>query len=283
MAMETTRVDESTISAVSWPAVLAGGVAAAALTLVLLSLGTGLGLSVVSPWSDWNLTAVRVATAAGIFAVVVGIMSSAVGGYVAGRLRSRWVGVHSDEVYFRDTAHGLLAWAFATVVSAAVMSGAATSIITGGAAGLAPAATVAAKDGGTTTPADAYVDRLLRPDYTAATDPATRPQARDLAIDRAEVSRLLATALRSRADIAAPDRTYLAQMIASRTGLQPSAAEARVNDVVNQMKEAFNEARRAAAHFALWLTAALLFGAFAAAWAATEGGELRDLHYKVRY
>ncbi|HJQ57827.1 MAG TPA: hypothetical protein VJ890_13015 [Vineibacter sp.] len=280
---EATRMDESLVSAVSWPAILAGGVAAAALTLVLLSLGTGLGLSVVSPWSEWNITAVRVATAAGIFAVVVAVMSSAVGGYVAGRLRSHWVGVHTDEVYFRDTAHGLLAWAFATVVSASVMGGAAASIIGGSAAGLAPVATVAAKDGGTSSAVDAYVDRLLRPDYTAPTDPATRPQARDLAADRAEVARVLATATRPRADLAAVDRTYLARMITSRTGLQPSAAEARVNEVVNQMKEALNEARRAAAHFALWLTGALLFGAFAAAWAATEGGELRDRHYKIKY
>ena len=92
-------------SAVAWGAIFAGGLASAALTLVLLSLGTGLGLSVVSPWSDWNVTAVRVATGAGIFTLLVAVMASAVGGYLAGRLRTRWSGVHGNEVYFRDTAH----------------------------------------------------------------------------------------------------------------------------------------------------------------------------------
>jgi hypothetical protein len=200
--VETTRADESTLSAVSWAAILAGGVASAALTLLLLSLGTGIGLSVVSPWSDWNITAVRAATAAGIFAVVVGVMSSAVGGYIAGRLRSRWVGVHTDEIYFRDTAHGLLAWAFATVLSAGVMGTAATRIVSSGAAGLAPVAAVAAKDGAMSSPLDAYVDRLLRPDFTAAGEKASRMQA---AADRAEVSRLLAEANRTRADLNAAD------------------------------------------------------------------------------
>lgn len=280
--VDTTRADESPLSAVSWGAILAGGVASAALTLVLLNLGTGIGLSVVSPWSDWSFTAVRAATAAGIFAVVVGIMSSAVGGYIAGRLRSRWVGVHSNEVYFRDTAHGVLAWAFATVLSAAVIGTAATRIVSGGAAAVAPAAALAAKDGGTSSPVDANVDRLLRPDFATGGDNAGRTQGRDPA-DRAELSRMLTGLNRSGGDLAPADRSYLAQMIAARTGVTPAVAEARVIEITNQMKEAVDQARKAGAHFALWLTAAMLFGAFAAALAATEGGQLRDEHYKVTY
>ena len=98
-------------SAVSWPAILAGGVAAAALTLMLLALGTGLGLHVVSPWSSWSVSTTAATTAAGIYMLVVAVMASAVGGYLAGRLRTAWRGSHVHEVYFRDTAHGVLAWA----------------------------------------------------------------------------------------------------------------------------------------------------------------------------
>ncbi|MBV9833894.1 MAG: hypothetical protein JO055_05785 [Alphaproteobacteria bacterium] len=267
-------------SAVAWGAVLAGGLASAALTLVLLSLGTGLGLSVVSPWSDWNVTAVRVATAAGIFTVIVAIMASAVGGYLAGRLRTRWSGLHGDEVYFRDTAHGLLAWAFATVVSVAITGAAATTIISGAASGAAPAAAVAARDGGAATgPFDVYIDQLMRPTFAApAADAAARPPmapGREAA-DRAEIGRLFMRANRGRADLAPADRTYLAQLVAARTGMSQADAERRVAEVTEQMKQALNEARKATAHFALWLTAALLAGAGAAGWAATEGGEWRD-------
>jgi hypothetical protein len=265
-------------SAVAWGAVFAGGLASAALTLVLLSLGTGLGLSVVSPWSDWNVTAVRVATAAGIFTLLVAVMASAVGGYLAGRLRTRWSGVHGNEVYFRDTAHGLLAWAFATVVSVGITGAAATQIVSGAASGAAPAAAVAARDGGATGPFDVYIDQLMRPTFAAPADGAARPPmapGREVA-DRSEIGRLFMRANRGRADLAPADRTYLTQLIAARTGMSPADAERRVTEVTEQMKQALNEARRATAHFALWLTAALLAGAGAAAWAATEGGEWRD-------
>lgn len=283
MAM-TDRVDvivdagPTSSSAVSWAAILAGGVASAALTLVLLSLGTGLGLAVVSPWSDWNVTAVRFATFAGIFTCVVAVMASAVGGYLAGRLRTRWTGLHTNEVYFRDTAHGLLAWAFATVVSVGLTGAAATNIVGAAASGAAPAAAVAARDGVASGPLDIYVDQLLRPNFAAPADAAARPPmapGRDAA-DRAEITRLFTRANATRTDIAANDRTYLAQLVAARTGLPQAEAERRVSEVVEQMKQALNEARRATSHFALWFTAALFFGAFAAAWAATEGGEWRD-------
>ena len=145
-------------------AVFAGGLASAALTLVLLSLGAGLGLAVVSPWSDWNVTAVRVATGAGIFTLLVAVMASAVGGYLAGRLRTRWSGVHGDEVYFRDTAHGLLAWAFATVVSVGITGAAATQIVAGAASGAAPAAAVARVTAGPLAPSmSTSISSCVRP------------------------------------------------------------------------------------------------------------------------
>jgi hypothetical protein len=93
-------------SGVSWAAIAAGAVAAAALTLVLVALGAGLGLSSISPWSDNGVSASTFEVGTGIYLVVVAVMSSAIGGYLAARLRTKWVGLHSNEVFFRDTAHG---------------------------------------------------------------------------------------------------------------------------------------------------------------------------------
>jgi hypothetical protein len=110
-------------SAVSWGAIIAGATAAAALSLVLLVLGTGLGLAVVSPWSGEGASAKTVGVSSIVWVCVTQLASAALGGYLAGRLRTRWVGTDIDEVYFRDTAHGFLAWALATIVAAARLTG----------------------------------------------------------------------------------------------------------------------------------------------------------------
>jgi membrane protein DedA with SNARE-associated domain len=97
---------EPSIAGVSWPAVAAGAVVSCALTLALLVFGTGLGLSVVSPWAGAGVSATTFKIGTGLYLVVIAMLASSIGGYIAGRLRTRWIGVHSDEVYFRDTAHG---------------------------------------------------------------------------------------------------------------------------------------------------------------------------------
>ena len=119
--------EEGDVSLISWGAVIAGGLAAAAVTLVLLAFGTGLGFAVVSPWADEGVSATTFKIGAGVYFIVVAMLASAVGGLIAGRFRSRWVRAHKDEVFFRDTAHGLLAWALATVVSAAALGAATTA------------------------------------------------------------------------------------------------------------------------------------------------------------
>jgi hypothetical protein len=120
-----TRVEErsveSSASAVEWGAIFAGGVAAMGITLILLTLGPGLGLTAVSPWSFRNPSPAAFGTAAAIWLVVTQWLSSAFGGYLTGRLRTKWVGIRTDEVLFRDTAHGLLAWALATLIMAALV------------------------------------------------------------------------------------------------------------------------------------------------------------------
>ncbi len=256
---------EPSVSGVSWPAVLAGAVASCALTLVLLSLGTGLGLSAVSPWGDAGVSSTTFKIGTGLYFVVMAMISSAIGGYIAGRLRTKWTGVHTDEVYFRDTAHGFLAWAFASVVGAVLLASPASSLVGGAASGATQAAANAAQSSG---PMDGYVDTLLRSDTA---QPSANPQD-----SRGELVRLFTTSFHNGSDLTPADRTYVAKVVAARTGLAQPEAEKRVTEVTNQVKSDLDKARKNAARLALWLTASLIIGAFSASLAATEGGGLRD-------
>jgi hypothetical protein len=272
-------------SGVSWPAIAAGAVGAAALTLILIAFGAGLGLSAVSPWSDSGVSAATFKTGTGIYLVIVAVMSSAVGGYLAARLRTKLVNVHTNEVFFRDTAHGFLAWAFATLLSASVLSSAAAYLATGTAAGLSGAVSQATTS---VNPADTYVDKLFRTSAPAQIAPmpsssadsgianAATPTSTNPGQSRAEVLRLWTASFRDNQDLSAADKTYVAQVVAARTGLSQADAEKRVNDVIIEAKTAADNARKGAAKLSFWLTVAMLFGAFAASLAAVEGGSLRD-------
>jgi len=258
---------EPAVAGVSWAAVTAGAVASCALTLVVLAFGVGLGLSVVSPWGGAGVSATTFKIGTGLYLVVVAMLSSSIGGYLAGRLRTRWIGVHVDEVYFRDTAHGFMAWAFATVLGAAVLASPAGSLIGGAANGVARGATAAASQAG---PMDGYVDTLLRSNAPAA------PNAGNASDSRGELVRLFTSSFRNGSDLKLADREYVSKVVAARTGLSQADADKRVSDVVTQAKSDIDAARKAAAQLAFWLTASLLIGAFCASLAATEGGGLRD-------
>jgi hypothetical protein len=258
------------VSAVSWASVAAGAVVAAAVSLALFALGAGLGLASVSPWADSGVSATTFTNASGIYLVIVAVMSSAIGGYLAARLRTKWTGIHSNEVFFRDTAHGFIAWAFATVLSASLLAAAATHIVAGAASGVAPAA---AQGSSSINPSQVFVDRLFRTDQ-GATPPAGASE--NNGATRAEVLRLWTPSFRDNGDLAAADRTYVARLVAAQTGMSQADAEKRVNDVITEAKAAADRARSGAAKLAFWMAAALLFGAFAASLAAVEGGQLRD-------
>ncbi|HWJ18083.1 MAG TPA: hypothetical protein VNR65_05060, partial [Geobacterales bacterium] len=245
----STPAEES--PAVSWPAIAAGAIAAAALTLVLLAFGAGMGFSAVSPWGNSGISASTFQITTGLYLIVVALLASAMGGYVAGRLRTRWVGVHTHEVFFRDTAHGFLAWAFATVIGAGFLAAAASNIAGGASPGLASAANVSAT-AGSSSPLDYYVDALLRPG-SAATPNTTDPGA------RREIEGILTKGIAD-GEVAGPDRTYVAQVVAARTGLSQADADKRVSNVIDQAKTDLDTARKAAAKLSLWLTAALLTG-----------------------
>lgn len=258
---------EPAVAGVSWAAVAAGAIVSCALTLVVLAFGVGLGLSVVSPWGGAGVSATTFKIGTGLYMIVVAMLASSIGGYIAGRLRTRWIGVHSDEVYFRDTAHGFIAWAFATVLGAVLLASPAANLVGGTAGAVAQGAASSASSSG---PMDGYVDALLRPNAPAAPSTGNAPDP------RGELSRLLASSLREGGDFKPADREYISKVVAARTGLSQADAEQRVNGVVTQAKSDLDAARKATAHLAFWLTASLLVGAFCASLAATEGGGLRD-------
>jgi hypothetical protein len=260
--------------------VVAGGVAAAAATLVLMLVGAGLGLTLVSPFSNEGFSLETVAASTAIWLIVVQWLSALLGGYVAGRLRTKWVNLHTDEVFFRDTAHGFLAWALATLLVAGLLSSTisamigtgvqAASNVAGGAA-MGGAAAAVSDDG---NPTGYFVDTLLRPE-----DPATPVEGGDRA--SAEVSRILLAAAAS-GEMEADDRAYLEQLVAARTGLTPADAKARVDAVLRteaaaqQARQAAETARKAEATLALVGALSLFISAFIASAAAALGGRLRD-------
>ncbi|MCK1362924.1 hypothetical protein [Bradyrhizobium sp. 62] len=258
-------VVEPSVAGVSWAAVLAGAVASLALTLVLLSFGAGMGFSVVSPWGNSGVSATTFKIGTGLYFIVMAMISSAVGGYLAGRLRTKWVGVQTTEVHFRDTAHGFLAWAAASVLGAVLLAAPATTLLGGTLAGATQGAANAAQN----SPMSGYVDTLLRSDNPSS-------QGQQTGDSRGEMVRLFTNSFHKDNDVSPADRTYVAKVVSARTGLSQADAEKRVNEVVTQVKTDIDAARKAAMQIAIWLTLSLFIGAFCASLAATEGGGLRD-------
>jgi hypothetical protein len=279
--------ESSTVSGVSWGAIFAGAAAAAALSLILVLLGFGLGFSAVSPWANEGMSAKGLGISTIVWLAVTQIIASGAGGYIAGRLRVKWAYMHGDEVYFRDTAHGFLAWCVATLVTATLVAGSVSSIVSGGvqagaqvAGGAANAVTQAAGTAAANTDSDQYgyyIDSLFRDDRPAAvSDDAAR----------GTVTRIFVRSL-SDGQLSPEDRTYLAQLVAQRTNLTQADAERRVDEVYARTQKAVADAKLAAQQAAdtaakvaawttLWMFVALLAGAFFASLAATFGGRRRD-------
>lgn len=278
----------SAVSGVSWAAIFAGAAAAAALSLILVVLGFGLGFSAVSPWADSGVSAKGLGISTIVWLAFTQIVASALGGYIAGRLRVKWENMHGDEVYFRDTAHGFLAWAVATLVTATLVVGSISSVISGGvqagasvAGGAASAMTQVAGTAasqGSSNDYGYFVDTLFRDDRPAAvSDDAAH----------AAVARIFVQSMGNDGHLTPEDRTYLAQLVAQRTNLSQADAERRVDEVYGKARQAVEQAKQTAkeaadtastvaAWTALWMFVALLCGAFFASLAATFGGRRRD-------
>ncbi|HEX5325933.1 MAG TPA: hypothetical protein VFW75_04630 [Acetobacteraceae bacterium] len=280
---------EASASGVAWPAIIGGAFAAAALSLILLALGSGFGLASVSPWSNSGASLTTFTAATAVWLIIVQWLASAVGGYLTGRLRTKWAGLHTHEVFFRDTANGFLSWAVASVVVAAFLASAAASVVSGGvqvAAGVASGAArgvsqgatqAAGQSGGTLADATGYlVDSLYRSEHPPAS--ATNQEV------ASETTRILVRGLQN-GDVPAADKTYLAQLVAARTGLSQADAGKRVDDVIAQAKaaetklrQAADAARKAGSYLAIFTGLSMLIGAFIACTAAALGGRERDEH-----
>jgi hypothetical protein len=268
---------ESASSAVSWPAIIAGAFVAAAVSLVLMALGSGLGLAAVSPWRDAGASATTFGIATGIWLILVQWIGSGLGGYLTGRLRTKWVETHSDEVFFRDTAHGFLTWAVAMVISAGLVAAGTFATVGAGlrAAGGAASGAVQAAANASSADTSLYrVDTLLRP---------SKPDANASGADlRAEVIRIIGTGI-ANGDVPAADRSYLAGLVASRAGISQEEAQKRVDDTIAQAKaaeakarEAADTARKAASAVSIFTALSMVIGAFIACVAASLGGRQRD-------
>lgn len=304
---------QSSISAVSWGAIFAGAAAAAALSLILLVLGVGLGLSSVSPWADSGVSATTFGISTIVWLSFTQLAASGIGGYLAGRLRTRWINTLTDEIYFRDTAHGLLAWAVATLVTAALLTSVIGSIVSGGAktgASIAGGMAATAAAGGAAAinadkaaatgndgSLDYFVDSLFRQDPNTAkmTSPrsgsttATSGISTDNKIPpaTAEVTRIMANAIRA-GTMPPEDVRYVAQLVSQRTGMTQPEAEKRVEEIYSRAqtklkeiesaaRETADKARKTSAYSALWFFISLLLGAFTASLTATWGGRHRDI------
>jgi hypothetical protein len=262
--------NEAHSSGVSWSAVIAGALVTAALSLILLALGTGLGLSSVSPLSNVGGSASTLGATAIVWLIAMEIVSSSMGGYLAGRLRTKWASIHSDEVYFRDTAHGFLAWATALVVTAAFLASAAT-VMTGSAGpsttGSQSGSRVQSVEGQGFDPNAYFVDTMFRTD-TSKSDAIGNSV-------RNEAGVIFANALRQ-GNLSPADKAYLDQLVSTKTGTTQGDADKRVSDVFANAQEAAEASRKAVAHSLLWAFLALLIGAFCASLSATIGGGQRD-------
>jgi hypothetical protein len=265
-----------TQSAVSWAAVIAGGVAAVAVTLLLVALGTGIGLSSVSPWSSLNPSSTTFTLLAAVWLIIVQWLSSGLGGYLAGRLRTKWTSLHTDEVFFRDTAHGFLAWALASILVAAFATSSVSSAVSSAGRAISGAASTATQAVASQTSGDTgyFLDILFRKD-----EPDTNVSSQDA---RAEGGRILAKSV-ANGTLDPADRTYLAKLIAARTGIPQQDAEKRIDDAMAQIKtaeektkQAANEARKASAKASFYLFFSMLIGAFIASAAGALGGRQRD-------
>ncbi len=301
----------STNSAVSWPAVFAGAVASAALSLILLFLGTGFGLTLVSPWSTEGISVTSFGVSSVLGITLISLIASALGGYLAGRLRTRWTNTLHDEVFFRDTAHGFLSWSVATLVTAALLTSVIGTIIGGGvkagasvASGAASTATalVANSEKGNPhgNPLPYLLDSLLRKSDTASSS-HNAPIPQNLLDTTAntphdtsrhnppkgELTRIFINAVTT-SSLPENDLKYAGRLVAEYAEIDQQTAERRVVETFTllqikliqaetEIKEAADKVRKASAYSSLWLFISLLAGAFIASLMAVYGGRQRDL------
>jgi hypothetical protein len=269
MAVEDATVGafEPPIHYVEWTPVIAGAIAASALSFVLFTFGSSLGIALASSSPSWRDASVALAMLSGLYVILTTIASFGFGGYIAGRLRSRWAAsADTDEVEFRDGIHGLLVWALALALGALLASVAAAAAV---ASTSAPTASLPNTTAGESI--IAYdLDRFFRTQQAP-------PSAADMSYSRAEAARIAmrAASPRNRNDLP-EDRAQLVRIVSAWTGLTGPEAEARVTDFVERSTAAIRKARRSAVMVGFMTAAGVLLGAAVAWFAAVAGGSHRD-------
>ncbi|WP_027468388.1 hypothetical protein [Deefgea rivuli] len=277
-------------SAVSWAAILAGAAVTAALSLILLLLGVGLGLSAMSPWMQNGMSAVTLGISTILWLALTQLVAAGMGGYLTGRLRVKWLEVDTNEVFFRDSAHGLLSWAMATLLTAMLLSAAITSILHRepivGRVDTAIAARVdALAPPKLSEDVRTYlIDGLFRQDFPALANAKTPPLSRKTSD---EIAAIFSNGLRLGL-LPADDLRYVTERVTDYTGISRLAAEQRSALSFHNLQTAINTEmlranaaaelnRKASAYAALWLFISLLIGAFTASVTAIYGGRQRDI------
>lgn len=274
-------VTEPPSSVIDWPGVFVGVFISIAMSWLLLTFGSAVGLLAISPYTFTADEAGTLTIAAAAWFALTQIYSLALGAYIAARLRPRAEGPNRDELAFRDGVSGLAVWALAILLGLIVAGMTATSAARTGAEAVGAAANMAARglDNGY------VVDLLFRP--AAATQNAQQPAAaapdpRTAAIDeptRGIAARILVRALAD-GSINGGDKSYLAQLIASRTGMTQQEAEQRIDLTINEAKntalQAAEKTRKAAMSVGFWIVFITFTAGIACAWAGTIGGHHRD-------
>lgn len=269
---------EEKTSYVDWPAIIAGIVVASAISLVLLTFGSALGLSFIDFRASENVLPVWVAIAGATWLLWVQVSSFMAGAYLTGRLRKRHLDATEDESDVRDGAHGLIVWAGSLVIGAIIATGGISALVSAVGSAAATATTAASNVAEDVADPNAYfVDTLFRPAPDAAP-----PAPVDTTAQRAEAGRIIAQGAVV-GSVSDADRTYLGQLVAQTTGMPADQANARVGEVLTAIDNARAEAARIAENarrtgvLAAFLTAAaFLVSAAAAFWAAQKGGSHRD-------
>jgi hypothetical protein len=264
-------------SYLDWPAVIAGAVVASAISLVLVTFGSAIGLSLTSPFDNTGMSAVGLAIALGLWLVWVQVSSFMAGGYVTGRMRRRAYDASEHESDVRDGMHGLVMWGVGVLIGALFLALSATAVATTAAkatSGAAQAAVEKMADAAKgANPFSRAVDTTFR---------SYRPEASNTTDAREEAATIVARGI-ARGNIPEADRAYLAQVVAARTGVPEDEAKTRVDTMIANAQQIAEEAKqqaKRAKHFAVvaaFITAAsLAISAAAAFWAAGMGGRHRD-------
>lgn len=251
-------------SGVMWAAIVAGALVITVVSLLLFVLACALGFASLSPWGNNSAEMGKAFVISGaITLIVIQWVSAGLGGYLTGRLRTKFTGAHTHEVFFRDTVHGFLSWTLATLLGVLTLAAVDTHLHT-------PQAGFG-RQGYNQAPVMYYVDHLFAaPQHDVTLSERDRTQAADI---------LEMEGMNS--NISVEDQSFLNQLVASRTGLSSADAERRVESVLIQEKATIDGMRKYAALASLFLFFSMIIGAFIASASGALGGQHRDLHYST--